>query len=198
MLAGAKCARCGRKMVLNWCPASAASYCTARNFRNPAGKSARHWIGTAGFRLQAIAIPMSATVCKQHTAPRTLCKRNIFSRVAQDGVPDPVWSEQYSLKISKCLSFSRVMSHLHSSWSDLPPFPLPQRLSSLLPPFRGDEHPPGPRTAHKVRSQVMSPTPSLRWAVQRLLLFTDHQGGHFFAQYTIPVRTPQLHLCLRK
>ena len=40
------------------------------------------------------------------------------------------------------------MSQSHSSWSDLPPFPvLPQRLSSLLYPSRGDEHPPDPWTA---------------------------------------------------
>ena len=50
----------------------------------------------------------------------------------------------------------------------------------------------------KVRSHVMSPTPSWRSAAQRLLPFTDHQGGRVFAQYTIPVRTSHLRPCLRK
>ena len=50
------------------------------------------------------------------------------------------------------------MSHLHSSWSDLPPFPLPRRLSSLLLPSRGLEHPPNPRTAGRFgRLAIQSP-----------------------------------------
>ena len=44
----------------------------------------------------------------------------------------------------------------------------------------------------------MSPTPSWRSAVRRLLSFTDHQGGHVFAQLSIPVRTSHLRPCLRK
>ena len=39
------------------------------------------------------------------------------------------------------------MSHSHSSLLDLPPFPLPQILSSLLPPSRGDHLSLDPRTA---------------------------------------------------
>ena len=45
---------------------------------------------------------------------------------------------------------------------------------------------------YRVRSQVMSPAPSLRSAV-----VTMHQG-QVSAQHTIPVRTPRQHPCLRK
>ena len=41
---------------------------------------------------------------------------------------------------------------------------------------------------YRVRSQGMSPTPSLRSAVQKLLLFTMHQGKQVLAQHT-----PRLH-----
>ena len=51
---------------------------------------------------------------------------------------------------------------------------------------------------YTVRLQVMSPTPPLRSAGQRLILFTDHQGGQVCAQKTILVTAPHLHLCLRK
>ena len=44
----------------------------------------------------------------------------------------------------------------------------------------------------------MSPTPSWRSAVRRLLLITNHQGGYVFAQFSIPVRTSLLRPCLRK
>ena len=46
---------------------------------------------------------------------------------------------------------------------------------------------------YKVFLRAMSPTPLLRSAVQRFLLFTDHQGGRVYAQFTIPVKTPRLH-----
>ena len=62
-----------------------------------------------------------------------------------------VWlkiESQTQCEADRAPSFSRIMSRSRSSWSDLPPFPvLPQRLSSLLHPSHGDEHPPDPRTA---------------------------------------------------
>ena len=77
--------------------------------------------------------------------------------------------------------------------------------TSLHLTSHSDEQPHDPRTAersgrleYKVHSQVLSPTPSLRSAAQRLLLFTMHQGGQVVAQHTVLVRTPQLQLCLRK
>ena len=51
---------------------------------------------------------------------------------------------------------------------------------------------------HKVLLQVLSPTPLLKSAVHRLLLFTYHQRDQVSAQCTSRVRTSQLHLCLRK
>ena len=45
---------------------------------------------------------------------------------------------------SKNLSFTRTVSHPHSSWLDLPPFPLPQRLTSLHLPSHN----------HKIHAQL--------------------------------------------
>ena len=51
---------------------------------------------------------------------------------------------------------------------------------------------------YNVFSQVMSPTPLLRSAVQMLLLCSYHQGEQVFAQCTILVKTPRQDSCLRK
>ena len=51
---------------------------------------------------------------------------------------------------------------------------------------------------HKVLLQVLSPTPLLKSAVHRLLLFTYHQRDQVSAQFSIPVRTSHLRPCLRK
>ena len=56
------------------------------------------------------------------------------------------------------LLFSRTKSHSHSSWSDLPPFPLPQHTPSLHYPSRSDEQSLDPRTARRSgRSTIQSP-----------------------------------------
>ena len=53
------------------------------------------------------------------------------------------------------------MSHSHSSWFDLPPFPLPQHISSPLYPFRSDEQPLDPHTSERSgRLAVQSPLTS--------------------------------------
>ena len=84
--------------------------------------------------------------CQQHTAPHTLCTRNIFSRVAPDRATGARLCEANSVYVCKnCLSFSGIMSRSHSSLLDLPPFLSPTPL--LCFNHRGDHQPPNPRTA---------------------------------------------------
>ena len=49
------------------------------------------------------------------------------------------------------------MSHSHSSWSDLPPFTFPQRLSSLLLPSHSDEQSLDPRAERSGRLATQTP-----------------------------------------
>ena len=52
---------------------------------------------------------------------------------------------------------------------------------------------------HKVRLQVMGPTPSLRSAAQRCYFCSPCiKAVHVFVQHTLRVRTPRLYPCLRK
>ena len=133
--------------------------------------------------------------CKQYTVPRTLCTRNIFSRVAQDlfvqralcNVKQVLCPfQEWSVSRAHHVSFALVIAGFST-------FSHPQ-------PSRGDEHPPDLRTGGfgHLAIQSMSPTPSWRSAVRRLLLFTDHQEGYVSAQYTIPMLTSHLRPCLRK
>ena len=87
------------------------------------------------------------------------------------------------------------MSHTRSSLLDLPQFPVPPHLPlyyyHLAVTANHLIH--GQQDClvvepHEVLLQVMSPTPSWRSAVQRLLLFTDRQGGQVFAPFSSPVR----------
>ena len=102
-------------------------------------------------------------------------------------------------------SFSCVMSHAQSSWSDFPPSPLPRHIHSpLYPRTVPNNHTiHGQKDSlvdwlHKVLLQGMSPTPLWRLAVQRSHLFSNHQGEQVSVQCIILVRTSQLRLCLRK
>ena len=81
------------------------------------------------------------------------------------------------------------MSHSHSSWSDLPLFPvLPPRLPSLLCASHGGEHPPDPRRAGRFgRLPIQSPLTgdepnAIVETSSTEVTPTDHQGGQVFAQ----------------
>ena len=102
-------------------------------------------------------------------------------------------------------SISSIMSHSHASWSDLPPFPHPERSPSVLLPFHSDEQPLDPRTAERSgRLAILSPltgyepNTTVEISSAEITLFIFHQGGESSAQYRIPVRPPQLHPCLPK
>ena len=83
-----------------------------------------------------------------------------------------MWSESCSFQ-RIVVSSARIMSHSHSSWSDLPPVPLPRRLSSLLPPSHSDEQPLDPRTAGRSgRLAMQSPLTRYVWMHRRPLLST--------------------------
>ena len=72
--------------------------------------------------------------------------------------------------VKKSSSFSRIMSHSHSSWSDLPPFLLPQHIPSLS---HSDEQPLDPRTAGRSgRLARKSPFTERRW--KRALRMPEH------------------------
>ena len=79
--------------------------------------------------------------CKHHTMPYALSTRNFFTCTSK------------LLCDTKCVPlkkfFSRIMSHSHASWSDLPPFPHPERSPSVLLPLHSDEQPLDPRTAER-------------------------------------------------
>ena len=106
------------------------------------------------------------------------------------------------------------MSRSHSSLSEhdlqryAPPFPCHPHLPSLLLPSRDDHQiPPESTDSRTVWSfghtksahRFLSRTPSLRSGVQRFTpIHHPSRRTSFFAQYTIPVRTPRLHPCLRK
>ena len=102
-------------------------------------------------------------------------------------------------------SFSCVMSHPQSLWSDVPYFPhsATQSLSAFPRTVLNNHTIHGQKDSlvdwlNKVLSQVMSPTPLLRLAVQRLHLFSHHQGEQVSVRCIIRVRTSQLRLCHRK
>ena len=87
--------------------------------------------------------------CKQYTVPRTLCTRNIFSRVARDffvqrtlcNVKQKVCpSQEWFVIRAHHVSFALVIAGFST-------FSHPQLLTSPLLPSRGDEHPPDLRTA---------------------------------------------------
>ena len=86
------------------------------------------------------ALDHGCTSCEQHTAPRALGTRNIFSRVAQDLLPQRTLCTVKCTVKKHCLSFSRIMSHPHSSVLDLPPSSHATLLTSLPLPSRGDHH----------------------------------------------------------
>ena len=97
------------------------------------------------------------------------------------------------------------MSHSHASWSDLPPFPHPERSPSVLLPLHSDEQPLDPRTAERSgRLAILSPltgyepNTTVEISSAEITLFICHQGGEAAAYFLIPVRPPQLHLRLRK
>ena len=148
-----------------------------------------------------------SSFCKQYTAPHT----QHFSRVWPKTEPH-AQSEAKNVSLKKnSFSFSRVMCHSHSSLSehDLPhdgaPFPVHPHIPCLLLPSRGDNPiPPKARTAGlfgglATQSPLTSYEPNAIVEISsRLLQFTMHQGGHVFAQHTIPKRTARLFPCLRK
>ena len=99
--------------------------------------------------------------CKHCTVARARCTRNIFSRMAQECCP------RLSVKANcvtqgvcalsnPCSSFSRIMPLSHLSWSDLPPFPVPQHILSALYPSHSDEQQLDPRTGRSGRLAIQS------------------------------------------
>ena len=99
-------------------------------------------------------------VCKHHTAPRALYTHKHFLACGSRR-----WTGSSTLHLCPPYnihsSFSCVMSHLQSLWSDLPPFRLPQHMSSLLYPSHSDEAPHDPRTEGRTgRLAVQSPLTS--------------------------------------
>ena len=92
---------------------------------------------------------MIAVLVLFHRAAHTLHAQYFLtcgSRPFYTAYPVSCETDCVSLK-KNCVSVSRIMSHSHSSLLDLPPFSHPQLLTSLLPPSRGDQQPPDPRTA---------------------------------------------------
>ena len=93
-------------------------------------------------------------LCKQYTVPRARCTRSMFSRVAQECFV----ARRVPLLKNNCSSFSRIVSHAHSLRSDLPPFPPPQHIPSLLYHSHSGEQPLDPRTAGRSgRLAIQSP-----------------------------------------
>ena len=68
------------------------------------------------------------------------------------------------------------MHHWHSSWSDLPPFPLPWYVPSPLYPSHIDEEPLDPRTAGQSgRLATQSPITVYGWVYMCVIV-----GSRFF------------------
>ena len=90
--------------------------------------------------------------CQQHTAPHTLCTRNIFSRMALDRATGSRLSPRLNVRQTVC-PFARIvcrsrascLTRTHHCWI----FHLSLTHNSFLLCFyhRGDHQPPNPRTA---------------------------------------------------
>ena len=156
----------------------------------------RNWFGSWYARIRLLRIHILYTLhCTERTlhtqyflacGPRTLCGT-------------------LCVHFKNCSSFSCVMSHSHSLWSDFPPFLLLSTfpLYCILLTVMNNHSIHGQKNGlvdwpYKSLLQIMSPTPLLRSAVRRLLSSSYHQWEQVSVQRTILVRTSQLRLCLRK
>ena len=146
--------------------------------------------------------------CKHYT-PHTqhflVCASRLNGRLKVKQIMCPL--KELFIILTHHGSFALVLSE-HDLQRYAPPFPWHPHLPSLLLPSRDDHQiPPESTDSRTVWSfghtmsahRFLSPTPSLRSGVQRFTpIHHPSRRTSFFAQCTIPVRTPRLHLCLRK